>query len=186
MKKDMRFLAVVTLLLISFSSYNASAQEIEKGQFLLSPFLGLGYYYAGSGFAATIGVNGEYAFTDEISGGGYLAYTRWSHDYGYSGNNYDYSYNFIDFGVRASYHFAKLLRVSNDKFDPYAGAFLGYVASSNDYDGPAAGYDDDAYGSDVRPGIYAGARYFFQPNIGVFGEVSIGLTPISGGVTFRF
>ena len=33
MKKTMRFLAVVTLLLISFSSYNASAQEIKKGQF---------------------------------------------------------------------------------------------------------------------------------------------------------
>lgn len=183
MKKDMRFLAVVTLLLISFSSYNASAQEIQKGQFLLSPSLGFGYYYAGSGGASvTIGINGEYAFTDEISGGGYLAYTRWDYDYG---SSHDYNYNFIDFGARASYHFAKLLRVSNKKFDPYAGAFLGYVASSYDYDGPANAYDDD-YDGGIRSGIYAGARYFFQPNIGVFGEVSIGLTPISGGVTFRF
>ena len=186
MKKTMRFLAVVTLLLISFSSYNASAQEIKKGQFLLSPFLGLGYYYAGSGLAATIGVTGEKAFTQEISGGVYLAYTPRTHDYGSLRNEYDYTCNFIVFGVRASYHCANLLRVSNKKFDPYAGAFLGYVASSYDYDGPGnSGYRDD-YDSDIRPGIYAGARYFFQPNIGVFGEVSIGLTPISGGVTFRF
>ncbi|SKC89365.1 outer membrane beta-barrel protein [Ohtaekwangia koreensis] len=185
MKKDIRFLVVISFLLLSFSQFSVSAQ-VRKGDFLLSPNLGLGYYYAGSGLAVTLGVNGEYAFTDEISGGGYIAYTRWTTDYGYQGNNYDYSYNFIDFGARASYHFAKLLRVSNKKFDPYAGAFLGFVTSSYSHDGNGVvGYDDN-YGSDLRPGIFAGARYFFQPNIGVFGEVSIGLTPISGGVTFKF
>ncbi|HEY9008681.1 outer membrane beta-barrel protein [Ohtaekwangia sp.] len=183
MKRHIRFVAVAAFLLLSFSQFSASAQ-VKKGDFLLSPNLGFGYYYAGSGASVTIGVNGEYAFTDEISGGGYLAYTHWKYGYRYGNNKYDYSYNFVDFGARASYHFAKLLRVSNKKFDPYAGAFIGFVTSS--YSGDNGVVYNDAYGSELRSGIYAGARYFFQPNIGVFGEVSIGLTPISGGVTFKF
>lgn len=176
MKKEMRFLAVVTLLLISFSSYNASAQEIQKGDFILSPGLGFGYVYAGG---VTISVNGEYAFTDEISGGGYLAYTRWDHSW----SGPDVNYSFIDFGVRASYHFAKLLRVTNKQFDPYAGAMLGAVISDNDYNGN--GYYDE-YDGGVRGGLYAGARYYFQPNIGVYGEVGWALSPITIGVTFKF
>ena len=185
MKKDIRFLVVISFLLLSFSQFSATAQ-VRKGDFLLSPNLGLGYYYAGSGASVTIGVNGEYAFTDEISGGGYVAYTHWTNDYGYQGNRYDYSYNFIDFGARASYHFAKLLRVTNKKFDPYAGAFLGFVTSSYSYDGNGSAFYEDDYDGGLRSGIYAGARYFFQPNIGVYGELIIGLTPISIGMTFKF
>ena len=43
---------------------------------------------------------------------------------------YDYAYTFVDFGARGSYHFGKLLKVNTDQFDPYAGAFLGFVSSS--------------------------------------------------------
>ena len=32
-------------------------------------------------------------------------------------------YTFIDFGARGTYHFATLLKVKNEKFDPYAGVF---------------------------------------------------------------
>ncbi|MGC3947189.1 MAG: hypothetical protein QM762_22170 [Chryseolinea sp.] len=176
MKKYFSMLAgAMMLLAISYSNVNAQ-DGVVKGDFLLSPFIGGPYVYAGGGF--TMGVNGEYAFTDEISGGGYFAYTRW--DYGYVGS--DIHYNFIDFGVRASYHFAKLLKVPNKKFDPYAGAQLGFVASSYNYDNSAY---SDPYDGGVRAGLYAGARWFFNEKVGVFGEVGFALDAVSIGATFK-
>src|SRR5690349_19090008 len=177
MKKYVSMLAGVLLLVVISQSSVLAQDGVTKGDFLLSPFIGGPYVYAGGGF--TMGVNGEYAFTDEITGGGYLAYTRW--DYGYVGS--DIGYNFIDFGVRASYHFAKLLKVPNKKFDPYAGAQLGFVASSYDYNTP--GYSDP-YDGGVRAGLYAGARWFFNEKVGVFGEVGFALCPIMLGATFKF
>jgi hypothetical protein len=177
MKKFVSMLAGAVLLIV-ISQANVNAQDgVAKGDFLLSPFIGGPYVYAGSGFSFTLGVTGEYAFSDEISGGGYLAFTRW--DYGYGSG--DIGYNFVDFGVRASYHFAKLLKVSNKKFDPYAGASLGFNSSKNDYNGAY----NDIYDGGVRGGLYAGARYFWKPNMGVFGEVGFGLTVLSGGITFK-
>lgn len=178
MKKYVSMLAGAMLLLVIFSSSVNAQDGITKGDFILSPFIGGPYVYAGGGF--TMGVNGEYAFTDEISGGGYLAYTRW--DYGYVGS--DISYSFIDFGVRASYHFAKLLKVPNKKFDPYAGAQLGFVASS--YDDDFGGNYNDPYDGGVRAGLYAGARWFFNEKVGVFGEVGFALSAVSVGATFKF
>ena len=175
MKKKI-FLSLAFAWLLSMAYVNTFAQ-VEKGNVLINAGVGLGYYYAGG---VSLGVNGEYAFTDDISGGLYLAYTRW--DYGYFG--YDYHYTFIDFGARASYHFARLLNVTNEKFDPYAGAFLGYVSSTFSYDGGTS--YTDPYGGAVRTGIFAGARYFFSPNVGAFGEVGIGLSPLSLGVSFKF
>lgn len=65
--------------------------------------------------------------------------------------------------------------------DPYAGASLGFNSSKNDYNGVY----NDIYDGGVRAGLYAGARYFFKENIGVFGEVGFGLTVLSGGITFK-
>jgi Outer membrane protein beta-barrel domain len=176
MKKFVSMMAgALLLLVISQSNVVAQSDGVVKGDFLLSPFLGFGYIYAGG---VTIGVTGEYAFTDEISGGGYLSYTRW--DYGYTGS--DIAYNFIDFGARASYHFAKLLKVPNKSFDPYAGAQLGFVSSKYDYDTP--GYSDP-YDGGVRAGLYAGARWFFNEKVGVYGEVGFALCPIMLGATFK-
>lgn len=169
------------MLVASFSYQGASAQaELDKGNLLLNGGIGFGYYYAGG---VSINLNAEYSITPEIGVGGYFAYTHWENDWGYLGNGYDISYNFIDIGVRGSYHFAKLFGVNNPNFDPYAGAFLGFVTSSNNYDGPYD-YDDD-YDGGLRTGIHAGARYYFAPNFAGYGELGIGLSPLVLGVTLK-
>jgi hypothetical protein len=176
MKNYVSMLAgALLLVVVSLSAVNAQSDGVKKSDFLLSPFIGGPYAYTAGGF--TMGVIGEYAFTDEISGGGYLAYSRY--DYGVA----NVHYSFIDFGVRASYHFAKLLKLSEKRFDPYAGASLGFVASSynNDY----ANYNDP-YNGGFRPGIYAGARWFFNEKVGVFGELGFAVSVISVGATFKF
>jgi hypothetical protein len=180
MKKETRLLALLAILVASFSYQGASAQAaLTKGNVLLNAGLGFGYYYAGG---VSVNLNGEYSFLDELGIGPYFAYTRW--DNGYFG--YDYSYTFIDIGVRGSYHFAKLFGVTNKKFDPYAGAFLGVVTSSYNYDGPGGNNDyDDAYDGGLRTGIHAGARYYFSPNFAGYGELGIGLSPLVLGLTLK-
>ena len=179
MKKNY-ILSLVCVIGLAISATDAFAQY-EKGDIIINPGMGLGYWYAGSGFAVGFAANAEFSITDDIASGPYLAFTHWNYDYNLGGYN-DISYNFIDFGARASYHFATLLKVKNEAFDPYAGAFLGFVTSSNNLDDN--GYSDP-YDGAVRGGIYAGARYYFSDKFVVFGEVGVGLYPALIGVTFK-
>ncbi|MEO8471372.1 MAG: hypothetical protein ABI477_04230 [Chryseolinea sp.] len=178
--KKLAYSLVCALILVSMSRSDVFAQEIQKGNFILSPGIGFGYQFWGG---ITVGVNGEYAFSDQISGGGYLAFTNWG---GYA---YQSNVTFFDVGVRASYHFAKLLRVPNKKFDPYAGAQVGGAFSNYDNEYTVGGVKyryNGSYGRGVRGGLYAGARWYFNDRFGVYGEVGFALCPIMGGVTFKF
>jgi hypothetical protein len=169
-----------TILLAAFSlmvAFSSSAQY-NKGNFILNAGLGLGYYYAPAGVALQF--NGEYFFTDKLSIGPYLGVASWSR--GYFGDNYKYT--FIDFGARGSYHFNEIFGITNDKIDVYGGVFLGFVTAS--YSGPGGSIDDNSYGSTARAGIHAGARYFFSPKVGAYGELGYGMAPLSIGLTFKF
>jgi hypothetical protein len=181
MKKSY-ILSLICAMCLMFAHVDSFGQEFQKGDVILSTGLGLGYWYGGGsygGFAAGLGVNAEFSITDEIAIGPYLAFTRRGYDYGVDG---DYNTTFIDFGARGSYHFGKLLKVNTDQFDPYAGAFLGFVAVNDDYDGDFY----DSYGGRVQAGIYAGARWFFSEKFGAFGELSVGgMYPVFVGVTFK-
>jgi hypothetical protein len=170
--KKILLLATIALLF----SVTSQAQQ-QKGNFLLGIGVGAGYYYAGG---LPLMVSGEYCFTDNLSIGGYLGYTTWSHDYA---RGYDYKYTFIDFGARGSYHFNEVFGITNKKLDVYGGGFLGFVSSS--YSGTNNTLYRDSYDGGVRVGIHAGARYYFAPRVAGYGEVGVGYVPLSIGLTFK-
>jgi hypothetical protein len=174
-----KLLLLATIILASF----ASKAQYQKGDFLLNAGLGLGYYY-GPGGGVSLLVSGEYAFTDKLTIGGYLGYSTATYNYGFGG--YKLNYNFIDFGARGSYHFSELFGITNEKLDIYGGAFLGYVVSSYTYNGSTLTGYNDAYGGNVRTGIFAGARYYFAPKVAAYGELGYGIAPLSVGLTFKF
>jgi hypothetical protein len=165
------FLLATISLLFSFASF---AQQ-QKGNFLLNVGIGAGYYYAGG---TTLMVSGEYAFTDNLTIGGYIGHTTWTWSAA------DYRYRFIDFGARGSYHFNELFGITNDKVDVYGGGFLGFVTSS--YSGTRNSFYRDSYDGGLRIGIHAGARYYFAPKVAAYGELGAGYVPISIGLTFKF
>jgi hypothetical protein len=171
----MKKLLLLTIISVSLSL--SSEAQVEKGNFLLNLGIGANYYYAGG---VPLMVSGEYAFSDVLSIGPYLSYTSWNR--GYVGN--DLNYSFIDFGVRASYHFNEVFKINVDELDIYGGGFLGLVTSNYDYDGPG-NYRDD-YDGGVRAGIHAGARYFFAPKVAGYAELGVGYVSASIGVTFKF
>ena len=180
MKKNY-ILSLACVIGLALSGTNAYAQY-KIGDVILNPGVGLGYWYGSGGyadFAAGIGVNAEFScILDDIAIGPYLAFTRRS----YNDGAYSDDYTFIDFGARGSYHFATLLKVKNENFDPYAGVFLGFVTTSHDYDGP--GYS--SYDNRLQGGLYAGARWYFSDKFGAFGEVGLGgMYPLFLGLTFK-
>jgi hypothetical protein len=179
----MKKVFVVVFLLAFFlttSTFKANAQTFRKGNLLVNAGLGFGYFNstlpgrAGLPVGATVNV--EYSIMDEIAVGGYVAFTRGSYDYYNNVNNDRYYWNSVDVGVRGSFHFAELLRVREKKFDPYAGVMLGFANRSADYLGHTW----------VRGGVFVGARYFFSPNFGAYGEAGYGVHPITLGLSFRF
>ncbi|MDE3213821.1 MAG: porin family protein [Bacteroidota bacterium] len=171
------------ILIISFvmaCSVNATAQKAyENGSNVIDAGVGLGglYWGSGYGFPIGLGVSYEHGVTDKISVGGEIGYQ--GARYNYSGGHVNYTG--LLFAVKGSYHFA-----TSDKLDPYAGLDLGYVnVSATDHNTSGfSGFTAKAGG--LGWGIHVGARYYFQPNIGVYAELGANSFSVLGlGVCFK-
>jgi len=155
---------------------SASAQDV-KGKNFVNAGVGIGTF----GFSGTGGVplvaSYERGITDKISAGVYVGMIKrnW---YG------DVKYNYKVIGVRGSYHFNELLNVTNEKLDVYGGASIYYRGYSVKYDGING--KEKATSSTASFALHAAARYMFTPNIGAFGEVGYGVSPLQLGATFVF
>jgi hypothetical protein len=90
------------------------------------------------------------------------------------------SFRYIPIGATANYHF----NLENKKIVPFVGLGLGYSILS-------CSYEDSFFGVDLCPnsGIYfigkAGARYFLNDNLALYGDVGAGAATINLGVTFK-
>lgn len=167
-------LAALTFFFAFASANLAHAQAYQNGRNYLNAGIGLGTYGGGG-----LGLNAsfEHGFTDQISAGGIVGYSRYN--YGIL----DYRWNFLLFGVRGSYHLTELLNINNDKLDLYAGLGLGYRSAT--YSGPNGTYVGNL-GSGVFFLGHIGSRYFFTENVGGFAEVGAGVSNLLLGVTFKF
>jgi hypothetical protein len=119
----------------------------------------------------------EYGFEDKISLGGVVGFA--GSKYGFSG--YEWKYSYLVIGARGGYHFLE----NNPELDAYAGVMLGYnivsvTAPSGTFFG---GYTAGA--SYMLFGFYGGARYYFSPNLAVYGELGYGLGYFNLGIAFK-
>ena len=146
-----------------------------KGKNFLDPGIGLGDVYNGISFGASF----EHGFTDAISGGVFFDYSSYNNGFDDAG----YKLSVLYAGVRASYHFAKLLNLSIPQLDPYAGVSVGYYDFSYSFQGTDY---FNPHTNTVFAGVHAGARYMFSNNIGGFAEVGYGVSVLRVGVSFKF
>ncbi len=170
-----KLFTVFVLAAAVFAGSNAQAQ-FEKGDKLLNAGINLGGTYGGGGFG--LGASFEAGVHDFISVGAQADWVSWN--YGWIGSSV--KYNFINIGARGSYHFGKHF-LTIDNLDLYAGAALGYRIAKYSYDG--LGYSS-AYGNGIFGGGFAGARYYFKENLGVFAELGYNASPVKAGITFKF
>ena len=95
----------------------------------------------------------------------------------YSWSNAFFSYKYIPIGVTANYHF----KVDAPKFDPFVGLGLGYRIISCSY----SGVGDLCNNSAIYFIGRAGARYFFNPKMALYGDVGAGAATINIGLMFK-
>ena len=176
----------------------------EEGSKTISVGYGFGTFYTAlfSAWSTTPGytasnlgpifVKGEYGVTDKIGIGLTIGYetiknswTAQGYDMNFNPVNYNYGWNFslLSVMIHGNYHFYQ-----TDKFDVYAGASLGYANFSTKFT-----TNDPNYGPSptisipiaVGYGINIGAKYYFTPNIAVYGEVGYELSYANLGLTFK-
>lgn len=205
---------VFSLIVSAFAFLNVSASNVgsiqfaEPGQFSLGLMLGApapspfefkanmpeiivdGMVGLTNGFihTKTFGDNGG------IDLGGYMAYCHytdaWTYAWGY--DEYDFKFWELPIAARGGFHFEFVKNL-----DVYAGFQAGVCIQHfnyGDYDygsGYTFGYSDSK--ADAIFGTYIGAKWYFNDSFGVraeFGGDWIGdfnnISPVAGGVTFRF
>lgn len=201
-------LLLITALSVSLSfgqAFDASSKLISIGLGGSTMFhipSGYNAYYANSYFTPLTGeltVQGEFAvhkyvgvgFTAGIGGraggSGYVVPY-----YGYTGYYAGWYSEFnLPIGVIANFHFYQLIadkvsaNLHADKLDIYAGLNLGtgfaiHPGYTDVYGQRHTAIDALAFG-----GVQVGARYYFTPKIGVFGEFGWGKTWANAGITFK-
>ena len=93
---------------------------------------------------------------------------------------YGWSYKYIPVGVTANYHF----KLDEPKIDPFVGLGLGYnIISCSVNSGTFNG--DCGYSSGIYVIARVGARYFFSPNMALYGDAGAGAATLNLGLTFK-
>ncbi|MBI2721690.1 MAG: hypothetical protein HYX39_05910 [Bacteroidetes bacterium] len=205
MKKSIQ--AVIILLVVGFIS-NSYAQSFAKQQIDINFGVGIGNTFIKSGASKVLPVistSFDYGITDAISIGAYLGYSNAT--YNFNGRNFcpsgngngnafgnyfdytdTYTYKFSIVGLRGAYHFAKF--INSDKTDVYLGAMAGanLVQSTYSTNDPCAEHialPIQKYNGFIYSG-YAGVRYRFTENIGIFAELGYGISYATLGINFKF
>ncbi len=138
----------------------------------------------------------EYGFSDKIGigyigGGALLSFAGSTNDYHANGVKYSNKYHYFLIGPKASYHF-DMADITGDRFwdkcDLYAGVFMGLRFQTYKYYDNASGsytdYEDNA--TRMVSDIYAGIRYAFTNQFGVYAETGFGVNYLTVGVSWRF
>ena len=155
---------------------NGNAQY-EQHTSYIGPRIGIG----ANGSSLALGGGYEYGITDVISVGALLDYYHYSYSaLGFYGGKYTY----VVFGPQGNYHFSKLMKINNDKIDPFAGLVLAYEHVSWKWNSPYFGNLFSPSSSGVVLGGQAGLRYFTSPKLALYGQVGFGITYLKVGVDF--
>ncbi|MFZ1685814.1 MAG: hypothetical protein WAU70_00215 [Flavobacteriales bacterium] len=186
--------AVAALFLTTERSH---AQAFVAGDNILGIGIGAGgSYSAYRSYSATSPVFlahfehalGVKAGPGVIGAGAFFGYKTVSYHYDiYGPYYYDYRWNYIQFGARASYHWNEWHGI--DKLDMYAGVLAGVniVTRSDDSNYPYSNYGYlGTSGSGFRHDVFAGARWYFSDGFAAWGELGYGMANIAVGLNFKF
>jgi len=177
-----RMLALFVVLVLLATGVAVGQNAYMKGNNAIHAGIGFGMAGVyGSSTLPPITVGYEYGFEEKISLGGVLGYSGSKETFGGFG---EWTYTYIIIGARGGYHFLE----NNPDLDAYAGLMLGYNIVSSSASTVNTGFGSfsaSASGSYMIFGIYGGARYYFNPNLAVYGELGYGLGFFNVGVAYK-
>jgi hypothetical protein len=206
-----RSLLILFTIAASVFANTANAQCYDENTHLINLGIGFGNSYykfsrvRGYEFGRTpiFNLSYEQPLKNKV-GPGYIgvgAYLSFQHahqrytypDYVYNGIHYQneayyqHNWNYYVIAARGAYHWDGL---NADKAEVYAGTIIGVRINSYNYTYHNIDPNDKNELSEgaVYPAlaVYAGARWYFVPNVALFGEVASGVSFLTGGLTFKF
>lgn len=180
------------MVLFTTLTFKSNAQEsAEREQYgsTLNLGLGIGYYgYVGHSLPV-FALNYEFDIAKNFTLAPFISFYTYSNNYYWGNKNYPYrNYSYretaVPVGIKGTYYFDKLFHAS-PKWDFYGAASIGFVFRSvtweGDYYGDKYGYRD---GSSLYLDVHIGAEYKFNSKLGLFLDLSTGVSTI--GLGFHF
>lgn len=184
---------ILLFALILMTGAAVFTQSFEKGSSAINLGIGLGntgysdsHYY---GYYPSFSVSYEYGIVTVpmgsqmngvLSVGGYIGWSAANYDKNWD-NNY-YHYNTFIVAVRANYHF-----IFHNRFDPYAGVWLGGRINGGGWKGNGKHPDDwEPAKSAPAAGAYVGVRWLFNEHVAVYSELGYLISVVNVGITFKF
>jgi len=173
------------IFIISIVCYNANAQS--KYGNTLNLGLGIGGYGGYYGYAGrsmpVFHIDYEFDVAKNFTLAPFLKYNSFSNEY-YWGNSkqpyryYSYRETVIPVGVKGTYYFDDLLKATS-KWDFYLAGSLGFVIVNSRWDNDYNG-DKNYYrrGNPLFLDIHIGTEYHFNDRIGMFLDLSSGVSTI--------
>lgn len=173
---------LITLLMIAGVTVSAQdSASSEKYGNALNAGIGVGYYgYVGSTIPV-VHANFEFDVAKNFTLAPFITYFSYKNNYNWGNKNYpnrNYSYRntVIPIGLKATYYFDKLLH-ANAKWDFYLGSSLGVSIRKVTWESGYPGDNDIKHGSSgLYFDIHAGATYHFKNNLGLFLDLSSGIS----------
>ena len=170
-------------LLLTFSSVQLSAQDMEPGARYVQAGIGLGGWAQYTSQSPIISLSYMQGIKDDflngqLAVGGSIGYKSASYVSAY---NYQWDWNYTFISGRATWH---PNFIQSDKFDAYAGLGLGYLMVSVETRGDFI--DGDVGASQMVLTGVIGARYSFNENFGAYAEIGNNLGYLTLGASYRF
>jgi hypothetical protein len=114
-------------------------------------------------------------------------YASTSSGFVYTTYHYNHKWNYYMVAARAAYHWDVL---NSKNAEVYAGILIGIRFNSETYTTNDPGKNDpyNYQQNFVSPvgSVYAGARWYFAKNFGVYGEVGYGISYATVGLSYKF
>ena len=197
------------ILLLSILSLSVTAQSFQKGQVDINLGYGFGNTFVDSKYDVSVpAISGviDFGITNSLSLGVYVgqAKAKWTvngadvcnNGNGNGNDPYTYVYshesNHLILALRGSYHLGSIIK--NENLDAYLGLQLGNNFETDEYAITTTPFCDklnklsfeNKYNDGFIGAVYAGARYRFTENIGIFGELGYGIVVFNAGLNIKF
>jgi hypothetical protein len=181
----MERIIVFTMLLNSFISFNAFAQEKYGKTLNLGLGIGgsVGYYSYVHKSLPVININYEFDIVKNLTIAPFISITTYTNNYFWGNANnpgryYTFRETIIPIGAKGAYYFDDLLK-ANKHWDFYLAGSLGIVFANQNWDNNYNG--DKKYfprGNDWFLDVHVGTEYHFNNKIGAFLDLSTGVSTL--------
>ena len=185
-------LVAITILATTIQAQNTTATFANKDNVIGVGF-GLGGAYGFSKYDTQSPVFGaqydrgivELKMGGVIGVGGFIGYKSYANRYNPNNGNdkYKQRWNIVIIGARGTFHY-DVFKVEN--LDTYGGAMIAYHIVGYNDNLPALYTYEDNHSNAIYGSIYAGAKYYFAPQVAAFAELGYGVSWLTMGVAFKF